>query len=146
MDAEEDSRLLLDVARLDPEGEDFEGEADVVCLDEPYVKSFGPARYAFRAQLFGQELLVRGRLEQDFDLVCGRCGKDFDITVKVEDFTASFEVSPKDQFVDLSDEVRESIILALPAYPVCDEACPGIEQKAARPDDGRWDALDGLKV
>ena len=90
---------------------------------------------------------MRGRLEQDFDLVCCRCGRDFDTTVKVDDFTVSVEVAENQQEADLTADARESIILTLPAYPLCDEACPGIEQKAALPpDDDRWAALDGLKV
>ena len=90
--------------------------------------------------------LVRGHLEQDFDLVCSRCGETFDTTIKVDDFTASVEVSEKQDFADLTTDARESIILALPTYPLCDEDCPGIAQKVERPADDRWGALDGLKV
>ncbi len=142
-----ESRLLIDVARLKPEGETFEGEVDIIDLDEEFVKPFGGVRYSLKAQLFGSELLVRGRLEQDFDLVCSRCGRDFDTTVKVEDFMVSVEVTENQQEADLTADARESIILTLPTYPVCDEACPGITQKTAQPSgDDRWDALDGLKV
>jgi len=138
---------MIDVARLKPEGETFEGEVDIIDLDEELVKPFGGVRYSLTAQLFGSELLVRGRLEQDFDLVCSRCGRDFDTTVKVDDFTVSVEIAENQQEADLTADARESIILTLPTYPVCDEACPGIEQKAALPPgDDRWAALDGLKV
>ena len=141
-----ETRLLVDVARLDPEGEDLEGEVDIIDLDEEFVKPFGGVRYTLHAQLFGTELLVRGRLEQDFDLVCSRCGKDFDTTVKVDDFTVSLEIPQNDQFADLTNDARECIILNLPSYPLCDENCPGVEQSAERPADDRWNALDGLKV
>lgn len=148
METEEEleTRLLIDVARLDPEGEVLEGEVDIIDLNEPFVKPFGGVRYRLTAQLFGTELLVRGHLEQDFDLTCSRCGEDFDTTIKVDDFTASVEVSEKDDFADLTTDARESIILALPTYPLCDEACPGIAQKVENPADDRWSALDGLKV
>ena len=141
-----DSKLLIDVSRLDPQGEVLEGEVDVIDLDEEFVKPFGGVRYRLNAQVFGTELLVRGHLEQDFTLVCSRCGKDFDETVAVDDFTTSVEIDEKTQDVDLTDETRECIILALPTYPVCDEACPGIEQKTEMPEDDRWGALDQLKV
>ena len=141
-----ENRLLIDVARLDPEGEELEGEVDCVDLDEEFVKPFGGIRYRLSAQVFGTELLVRGHLEQDFTLVCSRCGRDFDDTVKVDDFTTSVEIDEKTQEVDLTDETRECIILSLPTYPVCDEACPGIEQKTEMPEDDRWGALDQLKV
>lgn len=141
-----ETRLLVDVSRLDPEGETLEGEVDCIDLDEAFVKPFGGVRYRLDLQVFGTELLVRGHLEQDFDLVCARCGKDFDTTVKVDDYTISYEVDEKDPEVDLTEDLRESIILTLPTYPVCDEACPGIKQKTEMPKDDRWGALDQLKV
>jgi len=139
-----DDRLIIDALRLDPDGEELEGEVNAVDLDEEFVKPFGGVRYRLNAQVFGTELLVRGHLEQDFDLVCSRCGKDFDDTIKVDDFTVSYEINEKSPEVDLTEDVRESIILTLPTYPVCDETCPGIEQKAEMPKDDRWNALDNL--
>lgn len=139
-----DRKLTVDASRIAPEGETLEGEVDCVDIDEAFVKPFGGVRYRLSVQVFGSELLARGSLEQDFDLVCGRCGKDFDDTIKVEDFTASFEIPENSPEVDLTEEIRESIILALPAYPVCDESCPGVETTAEMPSDDRWSALDNL--
>lgn len=141
----DETKLVIDVARLDPEGEDLVGEVVCVDLDEPFVKTFGGVRYQLFAQVVGTELLVRGHVEQDFDLVCSRCGQDFDDTIKVDDFLQSYEVSENVSEVDLTADVRESIILALPTYPVCRESCPGIEQKGETPADDRWSALDNLK-
>ena len=138
-------KIVVDVARLDRDGETLEGEADVIDLEEDLVHPFGGVRYSLKAQVFADELLVRGRLEQDFDLVCCRCGKDFDATVKVEDFAASFELKGNEPFVDISDEVRQSVLVELPAYPVCAEDCPGVPQKHDDRPDARWDALDALK-
>jgi uncharacterized metal-binding protein YceD (DUF177 family) len=137
-------RLVIDASRVASEGDVLEGEIDCVDIDEEFVHPFGGVRYRLEAKVFGTELLVRGRLEQDFDLVCSRCGKDFDDTVKVEDFTISYEIDEKSPEVDLTEDVREGIILALPSFPVCSEECPGVEQKSAEPGDERWNALDGL--
>ncbi len=143
---EMDKRLVLNVARMDPDGEELTGEVDAIDLEEEFVHPFGGIRYCLTAQLFGSELLVRGHLEQDFTLVCSRCGKDFDTTIKVDDFTMSCEVAENQAEVDLTDEARESIILALPTYPVCDVECPGIERTEEKPTDDRWGALDAVKV
>lgn len=140
-----DTTLVIDVARIDPEGEVIEGEVDCVDIDEEFVKPFGGIRYRLTLQVLGTELLVRGHLEQDFDLVCSRCGRDFDDTVNVDDFTVSYDISNDVQEVVLTNDIRDSIILALPTYPVCEDACPGIEQKGALPADDRWGALDNLK-
>lgn len=141
---EVEARLVIDASRVDPEGEELEGEVDCIDIDEEFVKPFGGVRYRLKAQVFGTELLVRGRLEQDFDLVCSRCGKDFDDTIRVEDFTASFEVAENSPEVDVTEEIRESVLLELPNFPLCDENCVGIEQKSEMPTDDRWGALDAL--
>ena len=153
-----DAKLLVDVARLDREGEAYAGAVDdaVLELDGELLRSFGGLRYDLFVQLFGTELLVRGRLEQDFDAVCSRCGADFDFTTRVDDFTVSVEVDEKTEFVDLTDELRQSIILSLPSYPVCREDCRGICPTCAKnlnegpcacrreERDSRWGALDAL--
>lgn len=141
-----EERLIIDVARMNPDGEELAGEVDAIDIDEEFVHPFGGIRYRLTAQLFGIELLVRGHLEQDFTLVCSRCGEDFDTTVKVDDFTVSVEVPADQPEADLTEDARECIILALPTYPVCDEKCPGIVQKADEPKDDRWGALDAIKV
>lgn len=140
-----ENKLTVEVFRLAKDGETLEGEVDCVDIDEELVKPFGGVRYRLEAKLYGKEFLARGHLEQDFDLVCCRCGKDFDTTVSVDDFVFSCEVDEKSPEVDLTESVRESIILILPTYPVCGEACPGVESKAQMPADDRWNALDSLK-
>jgi uncharacterized metal-binding protein YceD (DUF177 family) len=140
-----DKKLVIDASRLDPEGEELTGEVDCIDIDEEFVKPFGGVRYELFAQTFGNELLVRGKLAQDFDLVCSRCGKDFDDTVKVDDFTQSYEVSDEKSEVDLTEDIRECIILALPSYPVCSETCPGVVRSEEKPADDRWNVLDNLK-
>ena len=137
----------------------MEGVLDdaVLELDDEYVKPFAGIRYALDVRLIGRELLVRGSLEQDFDAVCSRCGGDFDFTVKVTDFTASFETDEKTEFVDLTAELRESIILHLPNYPVCRVDCRGVCPQCGKNlnegpcncdrgrHDDRWDILDSLR-
>ncbi len=141
-----ETKLIVDVARMDREGEELSGALDdsVLELDDPYVKPFAGLRYELGVMLFGRELLVRGRLEQDFTAVCSRCGQDFDFTVKVPDFAASFEADEKTQFLDLTEELRQSILLNLPTYPVCRVDCPGVESAAESATDSRWDVLDNL--
>ncbi len=141
-----EDKLLIDVARLDPEGETLEGEVDIVDYTHEFIQPFGGVRYRLQVQQFGSELLVRGHLEQDFTLACSRCGKDFDTTVQVDDFMVSVETSEKDEWVDLTNDARECIILALPTYPLCEASCPGLEQTVEEPVDSRWGALDHFKV
>lgn len=138
--------LVLDVSRLDPDGETLVGEVDCVDVDEEFVHPFGGVRYRLEANVCGSELLIKGRLEQDFDLVCSRCGADFDTTIHVDDFLQSYEIGEKKSEVDLTEDIRESIILELPAYPLCREDCPGLQSVTERPQDDRWSALDQVNI
>lgn len=141
---EVETKLVIDASRVDPEGEELEGEVDCVDIDEELVKPFGGVRYKLSVQVFGTELLVRGHLEQDFDLVCSRCGKDFDDTIKVEDFTNSYEIAENSPEIDITEDIREAVLLELPNFPLCDENCEGLEQESEMPADSRWGALDAL--
>lgn len=150
--------LAIDVSRLDRDGEEVEGVLDDAVLDlhDEYLRPFAGIRYRLSVQLAGRELLARGELEQDFEAVCSRCGADFDFTVTVPDFLASFETDEKTEIVDLTDELRQSIILALPTYPVCRADCRGVCSTCGKnlnegpcacvheERDGRWGALDAL--
>ena len=153
-------KLLIDISRLDKDGEDFKGVLDdaVLELDDDLLRPFAGTRYDLFVQQLGRELLVRGMLEQDFDAVCSRCGSDFDFTLKVPDFVVSIEVEEKTECVDLTDEVRQSIILALPTYPVCHPECLGVCPSCGKnlnegpcgcahtEQDDRWGALEELKI
>ena len=150
--------LTIDVARLDRDGEEVDGVLDDAVLDlhDEYLRPFAGIRYRLFVQLAGRELLARGELEQDFEAVCSRCGADFDFTVTVPDFLASFETDEKTEIVDLTDELRQSIILALPTYPVCRADCRGVCPTCGKnlnegpcaceheEHDDRWGALDAL--
>ena len=142
-----DSELKVYVARVSRDGDELSGAIDdsIYELGDEFLKPFGGLRYELGVQLFGSELLVRGRLEQDFEAACSRCGKDFDFTVKVPDFTASYAIDEKSESVDLTPKLRESILLTLPTYPVCREDCLGMEKTEEEAPDSRWDALDNLK-
>ena len=142
-----ETELKVYLSEVPEDGLKLSGTLDdsIYGFEDEYLKPFAGLRYDLNVQLLGSELLVRGKIEQDFESVCSRCGEDFDFTAKIHDFTASFEINEKSEFVELTTELRECILLDLPTYPVCREDCPGIEKKETEAPDSRWDALDDLK-
>jgi len=152
--------LIVDIARLDPEGEWFRGELSSEILDlqdSEILTPVGGLRYDLFIQLLGTELLIRGTLKQRLACVCVRCAETFETEATDPAFTISIEISEGNDFPDLTAEIREAIILVLPGYPVCHETCKGLCmacgvnlnhakcscKKTGR--DGRWAALDALK-
>ena len=62
--------MILDVARMDPDGEDFEGEDPVEILDwrpeDDIFYPVAPVRYRFHAKMVGDEVLVTGHVSTRF--------------------------------------------------------------------------------
>jgi len=95
----------------------------------------------------GTSVLLSGNAETEVELECSRCLKSFGfpIAIKVkeefsklpfihkkgkelelreEDFVYPIE---KDNTIDLSEIIRQDLLLALPIQPLCKEKCKGIK-------------------
>jgi uncharacterized protein len=124
---------------LPPEGKFFEGEirTDVFQLtanDDP--RYIPPVTFALNVRLDGPDVVVEGTISARFELECARCGQWFPYDVELENF---YSQEPRDGAVtlDLTAQVREDILLALPGYPRCEDSnveeriCPAEGQFAA---------------
>lgn len=155
---EESQGLVIDVGRLKKDGERFVGEIPVELLDmdpeDLTIRPAGPLEYDLFVQQLGDELLVRGSVSQDFKCTCVRCTDEFDWTAVEDGVSLSVEVAGA-EFVDLTEELREDIIILFPAHPVCSEDCKGLCPRCGanlnkstctcKPEaDSRWGCLDGF--
>jgi len=154
------ARLTVDVARLAQAGERRSGELVCALLDlgetHGLIEPAGDIRYDLRVEQIDRELLVRGAVSVAVACVCSRCAERFVAQIEEPAFVASYPLEETTDFVDLTADLREAIILLLPGYPVCREACCGLcpqcgtnlNQTACRCKsddvDGRWGALDAL--
>lgn len=151
--------MIIDVQRLAPEGETLTGEepASAWALEgDRDVRAEKPIRYQVRAYVVSAELIVRGWLETEVQLRCSRCGEFFPMKVREGDFSCAVDLDSPSATVDLTDEVRETMILLLPAFPVCAGQCRGLCPRCGRnlnegtcecrpPADNRWDQLEKLQ-
>ena len=167
--------LRLDLARLAREGS-IQVEA-VIPADDPLwdgleVALDAPVAVRLTAATSGTgEIVVRGHMEATYRIDCRRClepvpgkvseeltmvfvpsdseGAEDDGDVRVVDAVASE--------LDLSDPVREELVLAMDLFVVCDPDCPGLCPQCGvnlktetcacttAESDPRWDALRALK-
>jgi len=121
--------MIIIPAQLREDGTKLNGEesADLEEIhDDVEIEKIRPVRYDVLAQLVSGHLLVRGSLKTRARLICARCGQAFDQTVSDPDFIAEQEVDDPHQPVDLTEEVRESILLVLPSQPLCRASCRGL--------------------
>jgi DUF177 domain-containing protein len=99
-----------------------------------------PLDVRLEAQFAGHDLLVRGELEGEFVLPCRRCLVD--VAVKLQEEVAflyrrglsAIEAEEQEIFplpergdeVDLRDAIKEHVMLSVPRFAVCDDACRGL--------------------
>ncbi|MCH2174500.1 MAG: DUF177 domain-containing protein [Lentisphaeria bacterium] len=125
-------------------------EADRLTMDSPI-------NYNLTAQLISDDqLLVQGKASTEADCFCDRCGKPFVYELACDDICHYVEEVHQED-IDLTDEIREELVLALPAKFLCQDDCAGIcpscnknlndhacdcEAPASAP--SVWDKLDEL--
>lgn len=151
--------IIIEPWKIPPEGKDYEGEVDseVLALEkDASAKAEGPIQYELHLQCVSHELIVTGTVGADIRFVCSRCADPFTSRVEDHSFFCEKEVPNLHETVDLTDEVRETIILGFPNYPVCGESCRGLcprcgvnlnrEQCNCKPvvDTERWNAFNDL--
>jgi len=135
------------------EGLYLEGEepSDILELTDPSVKPRGPIRWALDIGMSDGGLFATGKLAIDLDLECVACLRNFTFPLRVDDFATQVELIGRET-VDLTDQMREDILLALPPYPHCDwngqNVCKGaLRESKENPGESQhtWDELDKLK-
>ena len=158
------SSLLIDLAQVPEEGTLLEGELAESVFDLPAddARPLGPLAYRLHVQRFGSELLLTGRLSAPFEFTCVRTLHPFRQTITLENAAISLEIPPTDP-VDVTEALREEILIEFPADPRCEDGdTPGkceIDPRYLSVDkpggngvttppraggDDRWSALDTL--
>jgi uncharacterized protein len=154
--------MKIHVRQIPPDGLHLEGEevADILQIQEPdHVRALSPLAYSVDVGLSEGSLWVTGSLAQDVELACVRCLEKFAYPVRINDFAWQTDLAGPET-MDLTEPVREDILLALPSYPRCDwsgeKICP-VDLQAKEPSSlldaegengspSAWQTLDQLKT
>jgi len=131
-----------------------------------------PLRVELRAQPVGEGILVRGRMSTRLVLECRRCLKEVPTEVDasvdmlyepLERLEADelggevYPIPPRSGELDLGPALREQLVLQVPDFVVCDEACRGLCPQCGadlnettcscvpEENESPWDALRKLK-
>ena len=146
------------VNQIPEEGKFFEGEetSDVLELNDARAraKAVAPITYALQVGISDDGLWAHGEVGTKVECECVRCLTHFTRPLTVSNFAVQEPLEGRDT-VDLTDHIREDILLALPAHPTCDwdgktvcKASFTTAVNAAEPpvEDERWKGLDNLKL
>ena len=158
-------RLKIELANLPEEGNAYRGELPVEIYDLPEgdAKPVGPLVYDLWVQRFGEELLLTGSLSSPFEFTCVVTLKQFVKTIHLENTAISIEIGNQGE-MDITDDVREEILINFPIDPRCDEGdvpepceidsrylsvdksgADGLPTPPRAGSDDLWSALDTLK-
>ena len=167
--------LRVDLGRLAREGSvlvEAKVPADDGLWQGSGIRWRGPVDVRVRASYAGTgEVIVRGTVKGQLDQECRRCLQpvqgEFDdeltlvfvsgATGESTDEGDAFAFEPVGRSLDLSDAVREEVILAMNPYVVCDPECRGLCPRcgknlnegpcgcAEEEVDPRWETLRALK-
>jgi uncharacterized protein len=152
-------KILL--ARIPEEGSHYEGSDPGAIMQieaDPQIEEFGEVEYVLYAQRVSGELVVRGSLTSEVQMRCARCSEFFSTTVTVSDFLRAYPAPEGTDSVEITEDLREEILLHVPGFAVCSAECRGMCpscgadlnkgscecRRSEGPD--TWSVLDGLNL
>lgn len=144
--------MRISLRRIPPSG--FlrcEGEQDpsFLGLEESGLRACSPLTYRLEAALGPEGVSVSGVLQIRVMMTCVVTLEPFEQEIVIQEFSATKPVDGL-EVIDFSEEIREEILLALPAHPR--SACAGEPgsvrasfESASRHPPGVWQALEHLQ-
>ncbi len=114
--------LIIDLASLPEDGERYSGalSEEIFDLREKDGKAVGPLHYDLHAQRFEGELLLVGSLNALFEFTCVVTLQKFEQTIALDSAALSIEIGNTGQ-MDVTQNLREELVLEFPINPRCDE-------------------------
>ena len=122
--------IRINPANIGMEGEGLCGEEDPSILDlstfSQEIKADGMIKYDLYATMAGKDLIVTGSAQVRLHSLCAVCLDDAEYLLAKKDICIHVENIPMDGFYDLTDEVRENLLLSMPMRIKCKEDCKGL--------------------
>ena len=153
--------MKINISKIPEEGLRLvkEAPAEILGLKEDLIfREEGPVCCELYAQVVDGTLIARGTVSATVQAQCARCSQIFSTTVSDSGFLRDYSDILEVEEVDLTEGLREAILLSLPHFPLCDERCKGLcvqcgkelnEGSCGCPDgneNGAWEALDNLSL
>lgn len=116
--------------------EPFEMEEDITKLPLPEEIEGHKLSVHGKIMRLDESVMINGKAEASLGLICDRCLDNFDTSIKFS-FDREYLLDRKEIVeenlyvdkhleIDLTDELRDEIILAIPTQNICRKECGGI--------------------
>ena len=122
----EEYRMKIQVSRVPEEGlrEHATYDTSTLDMDRDDIHLTEPFEVDAFVLKTGEELVVTADIRCPLRLLCARCLEAFPSSVQTNAIF-SYQVRPAD-IVDITDDVRQEIILGYPMIPICRPDCRGL--------------------
>lgn len=120
-------RVLFNVAQVGENGYEIIHQLKPDFLDLSENDRFhanGDVDIDLIAKNVGTSILVQGSINTVIFCECARCLEKYEYSVAINDYCEYFDNF--DDHIDLTDTIREDILLAFPTRPLCKLDCLGI--------------------
>jgi uncharacterized metal-binding protein YceD (DUF177 family) len=149
--------MKVHLCQISEDGLQLTGEESSDLIGAGEFTPGGPIQYDVLATRQSDgALLVQGTLSAEGTMRCVRCLSPLPTSLHVPDFTVFVE-KPEGECVDLTEQVREDMLLSLPVHAKCtldaERRCPVTGERfdaldpttEPEPLGDRWEALERLK-
>ena len=153
--------ILIEIHKIPEEGMSLEGKLQADAVSGPIEQRLffeKPLYYQLKVSLLGSKLLIEGKADLLVTGVCDRCLGKFDVKVSHHQICHYIEEIKEDR-VDLTDAIREDMLLEVPMKLICIDDCKGLcadcglnlnnhscDCAKDRKEPSVWDDLDGLNL
>ena len=154
--------IKFSVSRLDKEPFELEGTIDKEFISLPEGDAYTvllPLEYRLRAEKISGGALISGSCRTSISGICGRCLEEVTQEISADDIELFYELDNVGEELDVSEDIREELLLNLPMNLLCDEDCAGLCSKCGTnlnkkmcscnkngSGDLAWSALDDLNI
>jgi len=90
------------------------------------ISPTGDVKYNLIIKLFDDEVSISGNINLDISLQCSRCSEFFSTTVHVSDFLRAYPILTEVDRLDITNDIREEILLNIPSFAICMKDCLGV--------------------
>ncbi|MCF7791362.1 MAG: DUF177 domain-containing protein [Victivallales bacterium] len=152
--------IKVGILNLTPEGKIFEGTENSDILEiknTEFIKCPNEIDFFLKVYSVNNGVLVEGKAETILVCKCGKCLSEYNYKLKNEEICHFYE-NPASSELDLTDDIREDILIKFPMKLRCSENCRGICPECGQNlnvsncscsgknnDDDIWKELDKIK-
>jgi len=125
--------MKIDLSQIPAEGLFCSEEFDVKKFDFELrdIKFEGPLKISLEAQKYLDAVCVKTKVDYAISMLCSRCLEKFLVT-KSDNLSFNYSLKDNSTIVDITDDIRQEIILNYPIKPICKSNCQGLCPQCGR--------------